>query len=55
MDGRVAIHVADRPLHLVSTSFQTLDTLVDRLRNIAAKFWPELTQSVADRLCGWVG
>jgi hypothetical protein len=42
--------VAGRPLLPVSTDFQTLDTLVDRLRSIAAKSPPKQTQSVADRL-----
>jgi hypothetical protein len=49
MDGRMAIHVADRPLLPVSTDFLTLDTLVDRLRSVATKSQPELTQSVAGR------
>jgi hypothetical protein len=47
MDGWAAIHVAGRLLLPVSSDFQTLDTLVDHLRRIAAKSRPERTQSVA--------
>jgi hypothetical protein len=50
MDGRAAIHVASQPLLPVSTDFRTLDTLVDRLRRVAAKYWPKLTQSVAGQV-----
>jgi hypothetical protein len=49
MDGRSTIHLAGRPLLPVSTDFRTWDTLVNRLRSVAIKFWPEPTQSVADR------
>jgi hypothetical protein len=59
MDGWAAIHVAGWPLLLVSTDFQTLDTLVSCLRSVAAKSRPEPTQSVADRPLGpfdlWFG
>jgi hypothetical protein len=53
MDGWVAIHIAGWPLLSVSTDFRTLDTLVDRLRNVPTKSHPEPTQSVAGRLRGW--
>jgi hypothetical protein len=49
MDGRAAIHVADRPLLLVFIDSRALDTLVNRRVNVAAKSRPELTQRVA----GW--
>jgi hypothetical protein len=55
MDGRAAIHVASRPLLQVSTNFQTLDTLVDHLRSVAAKCRPEPTQIVAGRPWGQAG
>jgi hypothetical protein len=42
--------VAGRPLLPVFTDFRTLDTLVDRLRSVAAKSRPKLSQSVAGRL-----
>jgi hypothetical protein len=48
----MAIHVASQPLLPVSTDFLTLDTLVDHLKSVAAKSWPELTQSVAGRPLG---
>jgi hypothetical protein len=52
MDSRVAIHVAGRPLLLVSTDFRTLDTLIDHHRSIATKSRPKLTQSLAGRPAG---
>jgi hypothetical protein len=59
MHGRAAIHMAGRPLLMVSTDFWTLDTLIDHLRIVAAKSWTELTQSVTDRPLGpfdlWFG
>jgi hypothetical protein len=53
MDGRVAIHVAGRPLLPVSTDLRTLDTLVDCLRSVATKSRPEPTQSVVGQPWGW--
>jgi hypothetical protein len=43
--------MARRPstLLLVSTDFQTRDTLVNRLRSVAVKSQPKLTQTVAGR------
>jgi hypothetical protein len=52
MDGRVAIHMAGRPLLPLSTDSQAWDTLINRLRSVAVKSQPELTQSEASRpLC----
>jgi hypothetical protein len=53
MDGWAAIHVADRPLLLVSTNFRTWDTLVNRLKSVAIKSRPEPTHSVAAQPRGW--
>jgi hypothetical protein len=53
MDGRAAIHVAGRPLLPVPIDYRAWDTLINRRMNVAAKFRPELTQSVASRPWGW--
>jgi hypothetical protein len=45
--------MAGQPLLLASADFWTLDTLVDRLKSIAAKSRPEPTQSVAGRPWVW--
>jgi hypothetical protein len=59
MDGWVAIHMASRPLLLVSIDFRILDTFVDHLRSVAAKSRPEPTQSVTGQPLGpfdlWFG
>jgi hypothetical protein len=59
MDGRAAIHVAGRPLLLVSTDYWTWDSLVNRLRSVAIKSRPELTQCLAGHPLGpfdlWFG
>jgi hypothetical protein len=47
MDSRVAIHVADRPLLLVSTDSQEWDTLVNRRMNVDAMSRPEPTKIMA--------
>jgi hypothetical protein len=53
MDHQAAIRVAGRPLLLLSTDSRAQDTLVNQRVNVAAKFRPELTQSVAGRPWGW--
>jgi hypothetical protein len=49
MDGRAAIHVASRPLLLVSTDSRAWHTLVNRLRSVAIKSQPEPIQCVASQ------
>jgi hypothetical protein len=49
VDSRAAIHVAGQPLLPVSSDPQAWDTLVNRCMNVAAKYFPEPTKSVAGR------
>jgi hypothetical protein len=55
MDGRAAIHMADRPLLPGSTDFQHWTPHVNRCSNVIVKSWAEPTQRVADRPRGWAG